>query len=127
MGIGLYNSAWSLYENIGANSNLTTISNHLIDIYTNQGDVEKARYYLNEAIKYGSQGWGLDHSLRLKQAQVNHYLSLGDTTTALEELTLLEQLLAGSDNHFRAGRVLSQKAEALIQIEDYQSALDSAN
>ncbi len=125
--IGLYNSAWSLYENIGANSNLTTISNHLIDIYTNQGDVEKARYYLNEAIKYGSQGWGLDHSLRLKQAQVNHYLSLGDTTTALEELTLLEQLLAGSDNHFRAGRVLSQKAEALIQIEDYQSALDSAN
>ena len=124
--IALYETTWNMYQAVGAVSNLTTIANHLIDIYTNYGDVERARYYLNEAIKYQNGSWGADQNQRLKQAEINHKLSLGDTTSALQEIEKLEQLLVGSENHFRVGRVFSQKAEALIQDNQFERALTTA-
>jgi len=123
----VYENAWNLYEKSNAKSHLATIANNLARLHTEQGNIEEARSYLSLAIKYAGTAWGEDQSIRIKQAEINYYILAGKSNLALQEIKQLEKLLEGSSDTYRKGRVISQKGEVYIFINDYTSAINELN
>ena len=119
----VYAEAWQLYVSDGSTSHLATVSNNLANLYSQKGDFEQARHYLQLASEYTGNEWGQEQHLKIQQARINYQLKNGNLSAALAELADLETKLADSDDEFRLGRFFSQKGEALILAGREQEAL----
>ncbi|WP_317930336.1 CHAT domain-containing protein [Halioxenophilus sp. WMMB6] len=121
----LYAQTWQIYESIGALNHLATVANNLANLYIEEGDFEQARHYLAQANTYTGKIWGPEQHLRIQQARINYQLRNGNIQAALDEIAVMEPLLADSPDTFRKGRFLSQKGEALILAGEFAQAHDT--
>ncbi|WP_345423943.1 CHAT domain-containing protein [Halioxenophilus aromaticivorans] len=119
----LYQEVWHLYEKLGANSHLATVANNLANLYIDRGDFEQARNYLEQANQFWGSQWGEEQNLRIRQARVNYYQANDDIEAALAELAAMAPMVEASNDNYRHGRFLSQKANAQILQQQFEPAL----
>ena len=119
----LYQEVWQLYEQLGSKSHLATVANNLANLHVELGNFEQARQYLEQANHYRGSLWGQEQGLRIQQARINYYQANGDLDAALSELAQMAPLMEASQDSYRYGQFLNQKAATLILNNQPQKAL----